>query len=143
MNIITQRIKYASPYPYHSRFQTNIRPRMQGFIVFDFAKEYPVAREQIGRWLAEGKLQRKETIIKGGVAGSEDALNHLFQGKNIGKWPTSDARHDRELLINALIRKTLGGGQEPRRGLAVVREGRREVHPCAGHGGLNEVGLVG
>ncbi|KAH6615563.1 hypothetical protein B0J18DRAFT_283201 [Chaetomium sp. MPI-SDFR-AT-0129] len=67
MNVVTQRIK------------------MQGFIVFDFAKQYPVAREQIGRWLAEGKLQRKETIIKGGIAGSEDALNHLFQGKNIGK----------------------------------------------------------
>ncbi|KAG7293726.1 hypothetical protein NEMBOFW57_003783 [Staphylotrichum longicolle] len=66
-NIITQRIK------------------MQGFIVFDFAKEYPAAMAQIGRWLGEGKLKRKETIIKGGVAASEEAFKQLFEGGNIGK----------------------------------------------------------
>jgi NADPH-dependent curcumin reductase CurA len=58
---------------------------MQGFIVFDYAKEYPAALAQIGRWLGEGKLKRKETIIKGGVAASEEAFKQLFQGGNIGK----------------------------------------------------------
>ncbi|KAL2176584.1 uncharacterized protein P884DRAFT_245044 [Thermothelomyces heterothallicus CBS 202.75] len=61
------------------------RIKMQGFIVFDFAKEYPAAREQISRWLAEGKLKRRETIIKGGVAASEEAFKQLFEGGNIGK----------------------------------------------------------
>ncbi|KAH6847253.1 hypothetical protein B0I37DRAFT_354021 [Chaetomium sp. MPI-CAGE-AT-0009] len=61
------------------------RIKMQGFIVFDYASEYAAARTQIGQWLAEGKLQRKETILKGGVAASEEALDYLFQGRNIGK----------------------------------------------------------
>ncbi|KAL2134345.1 hypothetical protein VTI74DRAFT_400 [Chaetomium olivicolor] len=66
-NVITQRIK------------------MQGFIVFDYANEYGAARKQLAQWLAEGKLKRKETIIKGGVAASEEAFKQLFQGGNIGK----------------------------------------------------------
>jgi hypothetical protein len=59
---------------------------MQGFIVFDYASEYAAARTQIGQWLGEGKLKRKETILKGGVSASEEALDYLFQGRNIGKW---------------------------------------------------------
>ncbi|KAH6623637.1 hypothetical protein F5144DRAFT_368336 [Chaetomium tenue] len=61
------------------------RIKMQGFIVFDYAKEYAAARTQIGQWLGEGKLKRKETILKGGVGASEEALDYLFQGRNIGK----------------------------------------------------------
>ncbi|KAJ4293050.1 hypothetical protein N0V88_005714 [Collariella sp. IMI 366227] len=66
-NIITQRIK------------------MEGFIVFDYASEYGDALKQIAQWLAEGKMKRKETIIKGGVGASEEAFQQLFQGGNIGK----------------------------------------------------------
>ena len=58
---------------------------MQGFIVFDYIKEYPAARAHIGQWLSEGKLQRKETIIKGGVAAADEAFKQLFQGGNMGK----------------------------------------------------------
>ncbi|KAK4235163.1 hypothetical protein C8A03DRAFT_37013 [Achaetomium macrosporum] len=61
------------------------RIKMQGFIVFDFAKEYGTALAQLAQWLAEGKLKRRETIIKGGVAAAEGALQQLFQGVNIGK----------------------------------------------------------
>jgi NADPH-dependent curcumin reductase CurA len=59
---------------------------MQGFIVFDYAKEYPVAIKQIGQWLGEGKLKRQETIIKGGIASSDEAFKQLFAGGNMGKW---------------------------------------------------------
>ena len=58
---------------------------MQGFIVFDFAKEYGTAVAQLAQWLGEGKLKRQETIIKGGVAASDEAFKQLFQGGNIGK----------------------------------------------------------
>ena len=58
---------------------------MQGFIVFDYAKQYGPALAQIGQWLSEGKLKRQETIIKGGIAASEEAFKQLFQGGNIGK----------------------------------------------------------
>ncbi|KAK3305853.1 uncharacterized protein B0T15DRAFT_212481 [Chaetomium strumarium] len=61
------------------------RIKMQGFIVFDFAKEYDTALAQLAQWLAEGKLKRKETIIKGGVAAAEKALQQLFEGVNLGK----------------------------------------------------------
>ncbi|KAK3290612.1 uncharacterized protein B0H64DRAFT_446919 [Chaetomium fimeti] len=61
------------------------RIKMQGFIVFDYASEYAAGRTQIGQWLAEGKLKRKETILKGGIAVSEEALDSLFKGRNTGK----------------------------------------------------------
>jgi NADPH-dependent curcumin reductase CurA len=57
---------------------------MQGFIVFDYAKEYGAAKAQLAKWLSEGKLKRKETIIKGGVAAADEAFQQLFQGGNIG-----------------------------------------------------------
>lgn len=59
---------------------------MQGFIVFDFAKDYGTALTQLAQWMSEGKLKRKETIIKGGVAAAESAFQQLFEGGNIGKW---------------------------------------------------------
>jgi hypothetical protein len=65
---------------------------MQGFIVFDFAKEYDTALAQLSQWLAEGKLKRKETIIKGGVAAAETALQQLFEGVNIGTFSSATGK---------------------------------------------------
>jgi len=62
-----------------------MRIKMQGFIVFDYAKESPAARKEIAQWLSEGKIQRKETIIKGGLKAAEQALLDLYQGVNTGK----------------------------------------------------------
>lgn len=56
------------------------RIRMEGFIVFDFIKEYPAARRQLAQWLAEGKLKRQETVVKGGLKVAEQALVDLFKG---------------------------------------------------------------
>ncbi|KAK3317882.1 hypothetical protein B0T19DRAFT_300921 [Cercophora scortea] len=61
------------------------RIKMQGFIVFDYANEYDAARKQLAQWLSEGKLQRKETIIKGGLRVADEAINRLFKGGNTGK----------------------------------------------------------
>ncbi|KAK4098727.1 NAD(P)-binding protein [Parathielavia hyrcaniae] len=66
-NIISQRIK------------------MQGFIVFDYVDEYGPALKQLAQWLGEGKIKRKETIVRGGVAAAEEAFQQLFRGGNIGK----------------------------------------------------------
>jgi len=62
-----------------------MRIKLQGFIVFDFASQYASARKELGQWLSEGKLQRKETIIKGGLKAAEQALVDLFKGVNTGK----------------------------------------------------------
>jgi NADPH-dependent curcumin reductase CurA len=58
---------------------------MQGFIVFDYAKKYAEAYQQLGQWFAEGKLKSKHTIIKGGLKNGEEALLKLFEGHNIGR----------------------------------------------------------
>lgn len=58
--------------------------RMEGFIVFDYAAQYDQARKELSQWLAEGKLQRKETIISGGLEAAEHALIELYNGINTG-----------------------------------------------------------
>ncbi|CAC9894635.1 unnamed protein product [Aureobasidium pullulans] len=63
----------------------SMRIRMQGFIVFDFADKYAVARKELAQWLAEGKLQRKETVIEGGLGKAEQGLRDLYKGVNTGK----------------------------------------------------------
>ncbi|TLS27655.1 hypothetical protein PpBr36_04816 [Pyricularia pennisetigena] len=59
--------------------------RMQGFIVFDYIKEYAQARQDLAKWLEEGKIKRGETIVKGGLNVIEQTLVDLFNGVNKGK----------------------------------------------------------
>jgi len=58
--------------------------RMEGFIVFDFEKEYPRGIRDVGRWLAEGHLQSREHIVKG-IETFPETLLMLFDGSNQGK----------------------------------------------------------
>lgn len=58
---------------------------MQGFIVFDYEKQYAEARKELAKWVSEGKLKRKETIVKGGLTKAEQALVDLYNGVNTGK----------------------------------------------------------
>ena len=87
LNVISMRIRYLFRF---SCCQVGIitdispPPRLEGFIVMDYTPEFPAARAQLAKWLSEGKLQRKETIIKGGLGQAEYAINQLFKGKNIG-----------------------------------------------------------
>ena len=57
---------------------------MQGFIISDFADQFNQARQQLGQWLKEGKLQYKETI-KEGFDAIPEAFLGLFAGENTGK----------------------------------------------------------
>lgn len=59
--------------------------RMQGFIVFDYIKEYAQARQDLAKWLQEGKIKRGETIVKGGMDVIEQTLVDLFNGVNKGE----------------------------------------------------------
>ncbi|KAI2627797.1 NAD(P)-binding protein [Hypoxylon sp. NC1633] len=62
------------------------RIRMEGFIApSDFADDFPEARQQLGAWLSEGKIKRKETIVKGGIRAADTVIGDLFSGKNVGK----------------------------------------------------------
>lgn len=72
----------------------SMRIRMQGFIVFDYEHKYAEARKEMAQWLAEGKLKRKETVVKGGILKAEEALLGLFEGKNTGKTMVEVAKPD-------------------------------------------------
>lgn len=61
------------------------RARMEGFVVFDFAKRYGEAVAAMAGWMAEGKLKVKEYVVEGGVEAFPETLNKLFAGENTGK----------------------------------------------------------
>lgn len=63
-----------------------MRIKMQGFIVFDFIKEYPQARDDLAKWAKEGKVKVEQTIVKGGLEASDTALRDLYKGVNTGKF---------------------------------------------------------
>jgi NADPH-dependent curcumin reductase CurA len=61
------------------------RARMEGFVVFDYAKRYGEAAAEIAGWIAEGKVTTKEHVVKGGIDDFPDTLQMLFRGENVGK----------------------------------------------------------
>lgn len=57
---------------------------MQGFTVGNYANDFHVAAEDLGKWLQEGKLKYEETIIEG-FENIPEAFIGLFKGSNLGK----------------------------------------------------------
>jgi NADPH-dependent curcumin reductase CurA len=60
------------------------RASMTGMLVFDYADRYPEALQQLGEWLASGKLKSREDIVKG-LETFPETLLRLFKGENLGK----------------------------------------------------------
>jgi NADPH-dependent curcumin reductase CurA len=61
------------------------RARMEGFLVFDYARRYGEAMAEMAGWIAEGKLITKEHVVKGSVDDFPATLDMLFRGENVGK----------------------------------------------------------
>jgi NADPH-dependent curcumin reductase len=61
------------------------RASMTGFLVFDFASQYPQAMAELAGWYQAGRLVSQETIVQGGVEDFPDTLLKLFEGVNSGK----------------------------------------------------------
>jgi hypothetical protein len=61
------------------------RSSMTGFVVFDYAKRYPEAAEQLSGWLAEGRLTSVEDTVRGDITAFPSTLARLFSGQNTGK----------------------------------------------------------
>jgi NADPH-dependent curcumin reductase CurA len=57
---------------------------MQGFIVTDFLDMVPSFFTDMGRWIGEGKLTWKETVLDG-IENAPRAFLGLFAGQNFGK----------------------------------------------------------
>ena len=58
--------------------------RMQGFIVMDYLDRLPQFYTDMDRWIAEGKIKWKETVM-GGIENASAAFIGLFKGENFGK----------------------------------------------------------
>jgi hypothetical protein len=61
------------------------RARMQGFLVFDYVKQYGPALQEMGGWLASGQLKAKEVVVEGSIEDFQPTLMKLFRGENSGK----------------------------------------------------------
>jgi NADPH-dependent curcumin reductase len=75
----------APPAPRNLRFVLTMRLKVQGFIVFDFAKQYKEATAALLGWHREGKLKFREDVREGGLDAFPDVLRQLYSGGNFGK----------------------------------------------------------
>jgi len=60
------------------------RATMQGMVVFDWAERYGEASQQMGEWMAEGKLKTREDVYEG-IENFPETYNRLFSGDKLGK----------------------------------------------------------
>lgn len=60
------------------------RARMEGFIIFDYEAEYPVATRHLLQWIEEGRIQVAEDLQEG-FDDLPALLNGLYTGANLGK----------------------------------------------------------
>jgi len=72
-----------------------VRARVQGLLVGDFATRFGEASERLGRWVASGELQHRETVVEG-LENAPDAFLGLFSGDNIGKQVVRVSADDEE-----------------------------------------------
>jgi hypothetical protein len=60
------------------------RLKMQGFIVSDHMDQVAAFRQDMVRWIKEGKIKWEETVVEG-IEHAPDAFIGLFKGENLGK----------------------------------------------------------
>jgi len=57
---------------------------MQGFLVGNYFDQMPQFQADMGKWIAEGRIKWKETVLEG-IEKAPEAFMGLFQGDNFGK----------------------------------------------------------
>ncbi|MCM5569864.1 NADP-dependent oxidoreductase [Burkholderiaceae bacterium FT117] len=60
------------------------RARMQGFVIFDYAKHYDEALPVLADWVRSGKLRYREDVLDG-IEHAPGAIAGLYRGENLGK----------------------------------------------------------
>ncbi len=58
---------------------------MTGFVVTDYGSRYAEGAQEMGAWLAAGKLVSRVEVAEGGLESFPEALLRLFRGENTGK----------------------------------------------------------
>jgi len=61
------------------------RATMEGFLVFDYEREYAVARTRLAAWVASGQIIAPETIVPAEIDDFHEVFMRLFAGDNVGK----------------------------------------------------------
>jgi NADPH-dependent curcumin reductase CurA len=61
------------------------RGTMSGFLVFDYADRYAIARQRLSAWVKSGEIVARQTVVSGGVEDFPATLLALFSGDNWGK----------------------------------------------------------
>ena len=73
------------PAPRNLRFVLTMRLKVQGFIVFDFAKQYKEATSALLGWYRDGRLKLREDVRDDGLEAFPTVLRQLYTGGNFGK----------------------------------------------------------
>jgi len=60
------------------------RAKIEGFVVSDYAPQFPEALRELGKWISEGRIIRKYHIVEG-LESAPESLPLLFTGGNTGK----------------------------------------------------------
>ena len=83
----TASIASWDPIPLGPRVERHLlvkRARMQGFIIFDYASQFPDALRELAQWVRQGKIQYREDILEG-IEQAPSAIAGLYRGENLGK----------------------------------------------------------
>lgn len=79
--------EYNATQPYGYRNMRSVlvnRIRVQGMIVFDWQKRYGEGIQELGGYLAQGKLKYRESVVEG-LENAPRGLIELLKGGNFGK----------------------------------------------------------
>jgi NADPH-dependent curcumin reductase CurA len=60
------------------------RLTFRGFIVTDYASQYPEFLRDVSGWIKDGRLKYREDVVNG-IENAVKAFQGLLQGKNFGK----------------------------------------------------------
>ncbi len=72
------------PGPRVFRYLLTKSARAEGFLVTNFAERYPEGIAQMARWMKDGKIKYRETIVEG-FENAPRALIGVLSGENTGK----------------------------------------------------------
>lgn len=83
----TASVSSWDPWPQGPRVERHLlvkRARMQGFVIFDYAKHYDEALPVLADWVRNGRIRYREDILDG-IERAPEAIAGLYRGENLGK----------------------------------------------------------
>jgi NADPH-dependent curcumin reductase CurA len=83
----TASIASWDPIPQGPRVERHLlvkRARMQGFLVFDYIRQYAQARTELEGWVRDGLIRYREVLLEG-IEQAPDSIAGLYRGENLGK----------------------------------------------------------